>query len=156
MENQDDGLIRPFSRYVFDAEKGLADSSSSIQHHPCERPGISNPGDPINLTDCHRAMVETIQKARLIGLEIARRNKSFFKRYFKITLSGQNRDFNDYLALIMDQVDYYLDVYIKDIADLEDQISLQRGLITILKTILASDGSFQQHTGNNIRFNVFS
>lgn len=140
----DDTVPIPSDGHFFRAEKGLTDSISSIRLPTYQPHGLSQTNEPINLTDCHMAVVKTIEKARLIGFEIARGKLPFFKQHFEITLAGQHRELDSILASLTIQIDRRL----KDINDIKNlSISLQQ----ILKTILAADKDFKRDTGNGIR-----
>jgi len=102
--------------------------SYGLSHHTC----------PLTLTNCHSAMVFTIHKARLIGFEIARRNRPFFKRTFSgFTLQGDPREFDIILSSISSRFDNALDI--PSITEVRDDDLL----LDILRTPLVAHKDFK-------------
>ena len=66
---------------------------------------------PLTLTDCHLAFVEIVRKARLIGFEIARRERPFYKRAnVEFTLEGDSRKFDETLSSVKDRLEERLNL----------------------------------------------
>ena len=119
-----------------------------------EAPGLALPdyyrphdlsGDsPLTLTDCHLAMLTAIRKARLIGFQIARRNKPVFKRTSReITLQGDPREFDIILSSINNE---YKDTFrIGSIETLRDGPEVR--LTDVLKNPLVAHKDFEDSSG---------
>lgn len=101
---------------------------------------MSDEDETITLTDCYAAMVSTIHKARLIGLEIAYRKEPFFRRKFK--------DFA--LQDVPRELDHHLSRMSNDFGDALDVLLLRPvyGRLTyVLRTLPGVDKDFNESSG---------
>ena len=101
---------------------------------------MSEEDKTIRLTDCHAAMLSTIHKARLIGLEIAYRKEPFFRRKFKdFTLQDVPREFDHHLSLMSN--------HLGDALDVLPPKPMYGRLTHVLRTLLGVDKDFSESSG---------
>ena len=92
----------------------------------------------LTLTDCHLAFVEIVRKARLIGFEIARRKRPFYKRAnVEITLEGDSRKFDKTLSSVKDRLEERLDL------QPEFRISVDDTLMPVLRNLVSAQAEFR-------------
>lgn len=103
--------------------------------------GFISGGDPLTTTDCHKALLSTIDKARLIGVEIARMEKPFFMRISKVIgLRPDHREFDVLLSSTRDQIGCLV-----DIEGIGGAITTR--LQNLLRTLVEEDEDFSDSSG---------
>ena len=95
---------------------------------------------PMNLTNCHAALLFTVRKARVIGVKIAFRKEPLWKRKFKtVTLEGAPMEFDKLLFFITQKYCYELDV--------KPPKPVELRLKDKLRTVLEEDKDFNESSG---------
>ncbi|KAK0516592.1 hypothetical protein JMJ35_001195 [Cladonia borealis] len=92
---------------------------------------------PMNLTDCHAALLFTVRKARATGVKIAHRKEPLWRLMFKdVTLEGAPMEFDKLLFFIIHQYRYELDV--------KPPKPVEPRLRDTLRTLLEADKHFNE------------
>lgn len=145
MREINESLEIPADGHKFNSETQFAKYFSLPDYMPY---GLSQRAS-LTLTDCHLAVLNTTRKARLIGFEIARRTRPFFKRTFRgITLQGDPREFDIILSSIENEFD--------DALEIPSIMEVYQGprylLLDVLRTPLVAHKDFEDSSSTYLLF----
>ncbi|KAJ9614773.1 hypothetical protein H2204_014471 [Knufia peltigerae] len=111
---------------------------------------LSRPRPPLTYTNCHRALRNAINKARLIGFEIARTKQKFslFRRSNEVVLQGEARRLDVHLSDFDEHLERRLDL--EDITQ-PPNIGGDLSLAVPFSRLLSAHDSFKQANGNQLK-----
>ena len=131
IEIDESGIVLHDGLYFVDGQEDLLPSYDFRR--------ISDKGE-INLTDCHAALLSTVRKARLIGVEVTYRKEPFWRRRLrKVTLED--------LPLEIDQKPVFLSRQSCKRLDVKPMEFIYERLEHVLRSLLGVDKDFNKSSG---------